>query len=130
MQEFSHPVLDTREFSEPCWDLRLLYHLRRYLPSIRDPKNRRATETVLKNFSKHVAPKIPSLKTGIIWGDAHQHNIIIEERRQGTVDGKQISSFQLAGVIDFANCSNTCYVFELAIMLAHFMQDQEVWTFL
>ncbi len=34
-------------------------------------------------------------------------------------------NFQLAGVIDFADCSNTCYVFELAIMLAHLMQDQE-----
>lgn len=115
--------MDTREFSEPCWDLRQLHHLRKYLPFIKDSRNRKATEKVLINFNKNVAPRIPSMKTGLIWGDAHTHNVILQQST--TVGMKQSPVHQIAGVIDFGDCSNTCYVFELAIMLAKLMQGQE-----
>ena len=111
-QEFAHPVIDTREFSDPVWDMKHFLLLKKYLPSIDDPKKRKILETVTTYFKKHVVPKLPSMKCGIIHGDAHTDNIIITERND------------IAGVIDFGDCINTCYIFELAVSLAATMRQE------
>ena len=70
-------------------------------------------ERVLKSFEEHVSPRVPLLKQGIIHGDANGLNIIVDNHS---------GSYQIAGIIDF-DCMHTCYVFELATMLAYGMLE-------
>ena len=73
-------------------------------------------EMVFRNFKEHVFPKLTSLRQGIIHGDANGLNIIA---------AKQNGSYKISGIIDFGDCVHTCYIFELAIMLAYAMVENE-----
>jgi len=66
-------------------------------------------ESIIKGFEKHVQPKIPQFTCGVIHGDPHWSNLIVHVRN---------GEYQVAGVVDFCDCSNSYCVFDLAIMLA------------
>ena len=68
----------------------------------------------LEAFRKCVAPKLSIMQSGILHGDAHDGNIILECDMNGC--------HHVAGIIDFSDCHMSCYVFELAVALAHNMQ--------
>ena len=90
--------------------------LRKFLPSVEDPKKREMAEKVFKGFEEHVQPKISSMKCGTIHGDLNGMNIILRPQ-----DGK----YEMYGLIDFGDCRRECYVFELAILLAYAMMAKE-----
>ena len=71
-------------------------------------------ERVFKSFEEHVSPKIPLLKWGIIHGDPNGLNIIVDE---------DDSRYKVVAIIDFGDCVHTCYIFELAMMLAYAMLE-------
>ena len=75
-------------------------------------------ETVLRGFKNHVAPRIPSMKCGTIHGDARNQNIVFDTN--DSTDKPKI-----VGIIDFGDCMNTCYVFELVAMVTEAMTKQK-----
>jgi len=98
------------------WDLTHFLSLRKYLPTIEDPKKREMAEKVFKGFEEQVQPKIPSMRCGTIHGDLNGLNIILTPQ-----NGK----YRMYGIIDFSDCRNESYLFELAIMLAYGMVMKE-----
>ena len=110
MQDFQHPAISGRDFSG--WDLKHFLHLKKYIPSIEDPEKLKMAEIVLKNFEMHVLPKFPSLRQGVIHGDVSTQNTIITQKN---------GRYEIVGILDFAECFHSCYVFEVAIMLTMVM---------
>ena len=66
-------------------------------------------ERVIDGFESRVQPKLPLFKHGVVHGDPHWSNIIVHVRN---------GEYQIAGIIDFCDCSNSCCVFDLAVILA------------
>ena len=62
-------MFDCQEGEEPAWVLQH-FHLKRHLPSIKDGKRRKMVERAIEGFEKHVQPKLPLFKRGIIHGDS------------------------------------------------------------
>ena len=113
MQGFSHPAIDEREFLN--WDLKHFFHVRKYLGEVASPERRKLAEDVLKTFNNYVKPKLGHFKQGTIHGDANELNILYRvEPGEG--------SHTISGVIDIGDTISTCYIFELAILLAHTMK--------
>ena len=110
LQGFRHPAVDCQEFSEPAWALEHFLHLRKHLSSIKNPEKKKMVERVLEGFETHVQPKIPSMKCGTIHGDPHCSNIVVRS---------QNGEYQIAGIIDFCDCSRSCCLFDLVVMLAN-----------
>ena len=71
---------------------------------------------VFQHFQENVSPRMSSLRQGIIHGDTNGLNIVV---------AKQNGSYKPSGIIDFGDCVHSCYVFELAIMLAYAMVENE-----
>ena len=115
LQGFSHPVFDCQEWEEPAWVLQHFLHLKRHLPSIKDGNRRKMVESIIKGFEKYVQPKIPQFTCGVIHGDPHWSNLIVHVRN---------GQYQVAGIVDFCDCSNSYCVFDLAIMLTHFAMSE------
>ena len=113
MQDFYDPAISSREF---YWDLKHFLGLRSLLPSVEDSEKRSMAELVFRHFKDYVSPKISSLRQGVIHGDANGLNIVV---------AKQNGSYKVSGIIDFGDCVHTCYIFELAIMLAYAMVENE-----
>lgn len=67
-------------------------------------------------YEAHIMPRLLSMKWGVIHGDMNGHNIILQ---------KVGEKYEIAGVIDFGDCVQTCHLTELAIMLAHGMMGKE-----
>lgn len=72
-------------------------------------------ELVLDVFEKHVCPKIPNFKKGIMHGDGNGLNIIIQK--------DSVGDYQMVGLIDFGDCVFSCYIFDLGILLAYVMAE-------
>ncbi len=71
-------------------------------------------ERVFKDFKEHVSPKLSLLKQGVIHGDANGLNIVVN---------RENNKYKVAGIIDFGDCVQSCYIFEPAIMLAYAMLE-------
>ncbi len=67
---------------------------------------------MIQHFQENVSPKMSSLRQGIIHGDMNGLNIVV---------AKQNGTYRTSGIIDFGDSVHSCYVFELAIMLAYAM---------
>ena len=93
-------------------------NIRQFLPSMQDLHKKELAETVLSLFEKHVSPKIPNFKKGIIYGDSNGLNTVLH--KYGSEDG-----YSLAGFIDFGDSLKTCCVYEVGIMLAYAMLEND-----
>ena len=109
-QDFTHPVIDNREFSDPIWDTRNFLKIERLLPSIENAELRRILKTVITDFKSSVLPRIASMSHGILHYDACSRNIIVQ-----TTNGDMC---HVAGIIDFTDSTHCPHVFELAILVA------------
>ena len=114
MQGFSHPAIDQREFLN--WDLKHFLHVRKFLGGVVSPERRKLAENVLKAFTNYVKPRLGHFKQGTIHGDANELNILYKVEGEG--------SCTISGVIDIGDTISTCYIFELAILLAHTMKHR------
>ena len=97
------------------WDLAHFLTLREFLPHHDNDKEREMARLVLDAFEEHVYPKMSNFKKGIIYGDANGLNIIIRMDNDG--------DYQMAGMIDFGDCTSSYYVFDLGILLAYVMTE-------
>ena len=110
---FRNPSLESRILIQ--WDLSQLLTFRKILPFPEDDKERVMTRSVLDSFEEHVFPKMSNFKKGIIYGDANGLNIIVQKDRDG--------DYQVAGMIDFGDCTFSYYVFDLGILLTYVMME-------
>ena len=110
---FDNHSLETRTLAQ--WDLSQFLTYRKYLHFLSTNKERELAKYVLDSFEKHIYPKLSSFKKGIIYGDANGLNIIVRK--------DSVGDYQMAGMIDFGDCVNSCYIFDLGILLAYLMME-------
>ena len=94
--------------------------MRKFLPHHDNVYQREMATKVLDDFEKHVTPIIPTFKKGFMYGDANGQNIIV---RRGTCP--DTNNYQLAGLIDFGHAISSCYIFDLGILLAYVMIENQ-----
>ena len=103
--------------TSPYWDLTSFLNVKEFLGDVDDPVRRSHAEIVFKYFEDHVMPRIPTFRKGIIHGDFSGQNIIMD-KKQGSEH-----SYQVAGVIDFGNCTENCTIVDLGICLPYIMLE-------
>ena len=86
------------------------------VPVIKDPKHCMITERVLHMFEDHVMSCLPQLTYGVIHSDLHDLNILAQ-RTNG--------SYEVSGVLDFADCYYSHYVYELGTLMAELMPKRK-----
>ena len=90
--------------------------VKQYIPHLREEEKREVAASVVSMYEEHVIPMIPKMKKGIVHNDVNGLNILFN-----VAPGR----CELCGLIDFGECIHTCYLFELAIMLAYGMCEKE-----
>jgi 4-aminobutyrate aminotransferase-like enzyme/Ser/Thr protein kinase RdoA (MazF antagonist) len=93
------------------WDLSRASWIRDYLHYIEDPERRALVEKFLQYYESDVIPALPSLRHGVIYGDANDYNVLVsppwpQPRR-------------VVSVIDFGDMHYGLTVSELAIAAAY-----------
>ena len=106
--------MERREFSSKYINLKFFSDIGRALSTIEDSVHGKMVLDTVHDFNEHVAPKLSGMQSGILHGDAHDGNIILDRDANGL--------HHVAGIIDFSDCHTSCYLFELAVALAHNMQ--------
>ena len=99
-----------------AWDLKHFGNIRKYIPHLQDEKKREMANTVMAMFEANVLPSIPSWKKGMIHNDVSGQNIVLK---------KAGGEYEIVGLLDFGTCAYTCYLFELAAMLAYAKLERE-----
>jgi 4-aminobutyrate aminotransferase-like enzyme/Ser/Thr protein kinase RdoA (MazF antagonist) len=108
LQDFSHPGA-TRELK---WDSTQASWIRGYLSSIKDPARRSMIERILDRYESDLVPLFPKLRKSVIYGDANDHNVLV-------------NSGQAASVIDFGDMHRGLIVSELAIAAAYSITQKD-----
>ena len=90
--------------------------VRQYVPHLRDEEKRKLANSVVTMYEEHVVPVIPQIKKGVIHNDVSGQNLLFN---------MSAGKYEFCGLIDFGECVRTCYLFELAIMLAYGMLEKE-----
>lgn len=116
LQELQCPVLRQRESR---WNLESFPSLQEYISVIEDEESKRLIRDVMARFTTHVSPKISFLRRGILHNDVSRTNLLIDEK-----DG----NFKISGLIDFGDMCCSYLLFELAITVASFMNENDVLT--
>ena len=98
------------------WDLQHFANVKEYIPHLQDEKKREMANTVMAMFEANVLPAIPSWKKGVIHNDVSGQNIVLKEAG---------GEYEIVGLLDFGECAHTCYLFELAAMLAYAKLERE-----
>ena len=99
------------------WDSSRAGWIRDHLLEIGDPQRRALVEYFVSRYAQQVAPVRGSLRSGVIYGDANDHNVLVsppwpQPRR-------------IAGVIDFGDMHHGWIVSELAIAAAYAILGKE-----
>ena len=105
------------------FDLEQSLKLRAVLPAMENLKHRRIAENILNMFEGHVMPRLPQLTYGVIHSDLHDLNILAQMTAAG--------SYEVSGVLDFADCFYSQYVYEIGTLMAELMpkkKDPVLWV--
>ena len=114
LQDLKNSVVEERKYED--WDLMYFTKVKEYIPHLQDEHKRTVANSVVAMYEEHIMPQIPSMKKGVVHNDMNGLNLLF------TTNGDKC---ELSGVIDFGDCICTCYLFELAIMLAYGMVEKE-----
>jgi len=104
-QSFSHPAA-VRSLR---WDLAQAGWIGEHLGSIRDQSRRTLVEQILQRYESEVVPLLPSLRKGVVHGDANDYNVLIDRAAGNDV----------VSVIDFGDMHHGLVVSEVAIAAAY-----------
>jgi len=110
--EFQHPAAQ-RDLK---WDLKNAPWIHDYLQHIASPERRAVVERFLALFEKSATPRLPQLRTSVIYNDANDYNVLVNDNAS--------PDKQVIGVIDFGDMVQTNTVCELAIAAAYAMMDK------
>ena len=104
-QSFSHPAA-ARPFR---WDLAQAGWISEHLGSVEHPFRRSLLDRILRLYQSQVVPLLPSLRKGVVYGDANDYNVLVASAR-----GREVVS-----VIDFGDMHDGLVVSEAAIAAAY-----------
>lgn len=104
---FTHPAA-RRELK---WDLVRAGWIRDRLDAVREPRRRGLVEKVLALYDAEVGPALPRLQRSVVYGDANEHNVLVEVE-----PGRRP---RLAGLVDFGDMVETVSVAEVAVAAAY-----------
>ncbi|MGH9742631.1 MAG: aminotransferase class III-fold pyridoxal phosphate-dependent enzyme, partial [Candidatus Acidiferrum sp.] len=113
LADFSHPAAH-RELK---WDLSKAVWIRGYLQHIGDPAQRALVERFLESYESEVVPALPSLRRGVIYGDANDYNVLVSPPWP--------QPRKVIGVIDFGDMHYGLTVSEVAIAAAYAMMGEK-----
>ena len=107
LQRFSHPAV-RRELK---WDSSRAGWIRGQLSEIEDPERRPLVEYFLSLYQEWVESRREALRTGPIYGDANDHNVLVSPA--------WLQPRKIAGLIDFGDMHHGWIVSEPAIATAY-----------
>jgi 4-aminobutyrate aminotransferase-like enzyme/Ser/Thr protein kinase RdoA (MazF antagonist) len=107
LQSFSHPAT-VRDFK---WDLARAGWIRDAIPQVKDSASRALLEQVLHQYGADVLPLWPKLRKGVIYGDANDYNVIVNDAHE--------HPRAAIAVIDFGDMHCSAVVAEPAIAAAY-----------
>ena len=107
LRDFSHPEAQ-RELK---WDLSRGGWIRDHLDSVENPARRAMAQRFLGIYEKEVLSALGGLRRSVIYGDANDHNVIVEDLRG--------EPGRIAGLIDFGDMHRGITVAELAVATAY-----------
>ncbi|WP_374309001.1 aminotransferase class III-fold pyridoxal phosphate-dependent enzyme [Dongia sp.] len=110
MRGFFHPAAGTREL---LWDVRMSPRLLPHVELLASAEHRRVARDILIRFRDGTLPKLPALRSQLIHGDVHEHNLILTETTPP----------EIAGIIDFGDMIHGPLVLDLADTIADFALD-------
>jgi len=108
--DFSHPA--ARRFLK--WDLSRSNWARDYLGCIADPDRRALAKKFLNSFEEEAVPRFPHLRRSVIYGDANDHNALVD-----------VQSQRVVSVIDFGDSHEGFRVAEVAVAAAYAIFGKE-----
>ncbi|XP_077989763.1 hydroxylysine kinase-like [Glandiceps talaboti] len=102
--------------------LEMVPTLKHHLHLIEDESQRQLAVSTIQSFEDIVIPNYKNLRRGIIHGDFNPNNIIVKYNDQTSpTNNRSSEKYSISGVIDFGNSVYSCYLFEVAIAMCHFM---------
>ena len=104
--DFTHPA--AQRFLK--WDVSRSNWARDYLSHIPDPSRRALAKKFLNLFEEEAVPCFPHLRRGVIYGDANDHNALVD-----------VQSMRVVSVIDFGDMHEGLRVAEPAVAAAYAM---------
>jgi 4-aminobutyrate aminotransferase-like enzyme/Ser/Thr protein kinase RdoA (MazF antagonist) len=105
--DFSHPAA-RRELK---WDLSQASWIRGYLQHIEGSQRRLLVERFLRSYESEVVPALPSLRRGVIYGDANDYNILVSPPSP--------QPRKVVSVVDFGDMHYGLTISEVAIAAAY-----------
>ena len=108
LQDFQHPAAHRAEF---IWNLDEVAHIAPLVRHIANAETRAHVEQWLDRYQKTVQPQLETLPSSVIYNDANDHNILVE-------DG------EISGIIDFGDLVLAKRVNDIAVALAYVMLDK------
>ncbi|MCX8159891.1 MAG: aminotransferase class III-fold pyridoxal phosphate-dependent enzyme [Candidatus Saccharicenans sp.] len=93
------------------WDVRNVLFSRERFRHIPDPAARRKLDYCLLQYETLVLPEDHRLRTQVIYGDANEHNILLESGRK--------SGSRIIGLIDFGDATESFLAAEPALALTY-----------
>jgi 4-aminobutyrate aminotransferase-like enzyme/Ser/Thr protein kinase RdoA (MazF antagonist) len=113
LRTFSHPAL----FRELKWDLSRAGWIGSQLHHIAEPEHRALVEYFLSLYGEQLGIRREELRTGAIYGDANDHNVL--------VSAPWPQPREIAGLIDFGDMHHGWIVSEPAIAAAYALLGQD-----
>ncbi len=97
------------------WDLSKAEWIEKHLHLFKKEERRELVTYFFRRFQEMVKPVIPSLRKGVVYNDANDHNILVSESKTDPV---------VRGFIDFGDAIFTCLVNDLAIAITYAVMDK------
>jgi 4-aminobutyrate aminotransferase-like enzyme/Ser/Thr protein kinase RdoA (MazF antagonist) len=93
------------------WNLTQAGWIRDYLHCLESTERRALVERFLRDYEARVAPALPALRSGIIYNDANDYNVLVDET--------PLPERRVAGFVDFGDVAHSPLICELAVGIAY-----------
>eukprot|EP00455_Lapot_gusevi_P027819 TRINITY_DN2957_c0_g1_i5.p1 TRINITY_DN2957_c0_g1~~TRINITY_DN2957_c0_g1_i5.p1 ORF type:complete len:237 (+),score=26.00 TRINITY_DN2957_c0_g1_i5:198-908(+) len=97
------------------WDLKhCLKTIQGFIDNVTDPVRRALLDKQLDYYINHVQPRLGELRTGLIHGDLHDQNVVVDE-----------AGDEIIGLLDFGDSTCTHLINDLATTLGYLMLEKD-----
>lgn len=112
LKNFSHPVFEKHT---TIWHLKSVPLLKSYMFVVKDVSRQTLVSNVVESYITHVIPKMTEMDKGIIHGDFNEQNILVQSSGD--------SEWRISAILDFGDCNQACYLFEIATAMCYMMLE-------